>query len=886
MKILFSLRHPGTLRNFASTIRELHRRGHQVHLEFMMQDRLGDGRLLWELTTEHDGITHGDITGKMPSRLWLDVARAVRFSTDYARYETPTYARASALRDRAARRGRVPSAFPKLFRIPGMKSRLGMAAVTRMLEWMEAAIPPDPGILEIVRAHRPDIVLVTPLVDIGSDQVEYIKAAQALGIPCALCVHSWDNLTNKGLMRVVPDKVFVWNDAQKHEAVAMHRCRPDQVVVTGAPTYDQWFARTPSTTREEFCAKVGLRADRPFFLYLCSSQFIAPDEVDFIAEWVVALKNAPDPRVRAAGILIRPHPENFQPWQRFDTSEFDNVVVYPREGANPVDAGRKNDYYDSMYHAAAAVGINTSAQIESGIVGRPVYSIRVKKYEGTQEGTLHFHYLLNQGDGGLLTLANDLTEHARQLSAALDRTEADAEKLRAFIKAFVRPNGLEAPATPIISDGIEALGRMKVTPHRTSIGEYLMRALLSPVAFGIKATRQILRLRLPKKRKGRIGTLSVGAILSQPFVQMFERFIRWTPVKKFARRQIVPRVVPPQMLAGEIQNEQRVAVPRLIKKMSGSGKAIVVGPWLNDVGTEILCWIPFLNWVKTQADFPRDRLTVVSRGGVSSWYKEIGGRYIDLLDFYTPDQFRARNEQRLEQTAGNQLITSGFDRDIMKSAQQALGTRETEQLHPRYMYRLLYPAWGSPMSLKAIDEFTTFQPLPAVDASELDGAVPDDFVAVRFAFNDSFPDSEENRQFVAELIETLSETSEIVLLNSGLDIDHLEVPAATSSRVHSVAQLMTPRTSLDIQTKVITRARAFVGSYGGLSYLPPFYGVRALAFYGGGRLVPEHFELVRRAMRGMPRGSYVAMDVHDLELVQTVLRHPQTILSGPSSSRR
>ena len=70
------------------------------------------------------------------------------------------------------------------------------------------------------------MVLVTPLVDIGSDQVEYIKASQALGIRSGLCVHSWDNLTNKGLIRIIPDRVFVWNETQRREAVTMHGVAP------------------------------------------------------------------------------------------------------------------------------------------------------------------------------------------------------------------------------------------------------------------------------------------------------------------------------------------------------------------------------------------------------------------------------------------------------------------------------------------------------------------------------------------------------------------------------------------------------------------------------------------------------------------------------------
>ena len=66
MKIFFSMRHPGTLRNFGSTIRELARRGHEIHLSFVMQDRLGDGRLLWELTDDCPSVTYSELTKKTP----------------------------------------------------------------------------------------------------------------------------------------------------------------------------------------------------------------------------------------------------------------------------------------------------------------------------------------------------------------------------------------------------------------------------------------------------------------------------------------------------------------------------------------------------------------------------------------------------------------------------------------------------------------------------------------------------------------------------------------------------------------------------------------------------------------------------------------------------
>ena len=151
-----------------------------------------------------------------------------------------------------------------------------------------------------------------------------------------------------------------------------------------------------------------------------------------------------------------------------------------REGANPVDTDSRNDYFDSLYHSVAAVGINTSAQIEAGIVGRPVYSIRAAEYVTTQEGTLHFHYLLNE-NGGLLHMSPTLEEHARALSTALDRTPEDERRLREFVKGFVRPRGLDVAATPLLADAIEELGRLPARAReRVSLGSRLLRMVLYP----------------------------------------------------------------------------------------------------------------------------------------------------------------------------------------------------------------------------------------------------------------------------------------------------------------------------------------------------------------------------------------------------------------------
>jgi hypothetical protein len=94
-----------------------------------------------------------------------------------------------------------------------------------------------------------------------------------------------------------------------------------------------------------------------------------------------------------------------------------------------------------------------------------------------------------------------------------------------------------------------------------------------------------------------------------------------------------------------------------------------------------------------------------------------------------------------------------------------------------------------------------------------------------------------------------------------------------SRRVHCIDQLLEPRNNLDVQTKVISGASAYIGNYGGLSYVAPFYGVRSLAFYSSSEHVaPHHLDLMYRAAAKLKRGSFVALDVQALDLLSVVVQ--------------
>ena len=132
-------------------------------------------------------------------RFWLNLGIELRKAVDYLRYLEPEYRNAPKLRLRAELTEPVFLALPTARRLAASEG--GRALFRRLLRWCERGVPADPAIVAFIRRARPDLVLVTPLVEPGSPQSEYVRAARALGIPTGLCVYSWDNLTSKGLIQ-------------------------------------------------------------------------------------------------------------------------------------------------------------------------------------------------------------------------------------------------------------------------------------------------------------------------------------------------------------------------------------------------------------------------------------------------------------------------------------------------------------------------------------------------------------------------------------------------------------------------------------------------------------------------------------------------------------
>jgi len=492
MKIAFVLSHELYLRNFATVIRGLADKGHDVSLAFTALRDPND-RGLAEFVDASSNIRLVEPPGL--NGWWRPVTDLLRATRDFVHSLDPAFDEAPKIRARIA--ARVPGAVRWPVRAVG-RLPLGRKFLDHLLQWIEWSIPCDRSAVSWLRESGADALVISPLIDMNYAQFDLLKAARLLGLPGIYPVASWDNLTMKGRVQIKPDGVVVWNRIQIGEAERLHGMDPAKVVAAGAQLYDQWFVMKPDRSRAEFCAAAGgLDPDRPILLYTGSSPYICPDERAFFERWLDRLRSDPDPILRSANVLVRPHPLHAAQWRGLEPGEAleGRLAVWPEDGEMPITAEQMQRYFDNLWHADALVGINTSAFLEAGILGKRTFTLRDDAFRDTQEGTLHFAYV---AESGLLGIANDFDSHFRDLSQELSKPRTARGERLPFIAEFLRPNGIDEPAVPQVVEALEKFARTTTGPRHHARFAWLGRLALWPVAALI--IRPVYFRRAAKKR--------------------------------------------------------------------------------------------------------------------------------------------------------------------------------------------------------------------------------------------------------------------------------------------------------------------------------------------------------------------------------------------------
>lgn len=305
--------------------------------------------------------------------------------------------------------------------------------------------------------------------------------------------------------------------------------------------------------------------------------------------------------------------------------------------------------------------------------------------------------------------------------------------------------------------------------------------------------------------------------------------------------------------------------------LAKSHQPILVGPWTSELGFESLYWLPYLDYLRNQYQIRDDRLVILTRGGAGVWYR--AGHTVELYDYVAPKDLRliALEGQQAGTGSINQHQISTRERSLVKYIATATGLRRYHWLHPSRMFQALKPWWASQTmgmadALKVL-RFTEI-PTPPVPVGL---ALPERFVAVRFYQRPTWMLQDGLLDWTHALIKNLAQTIPVVVLKSSAYVDdHVDFPPPTGDNITVVA--VEPwKDNLAVQSAILKRASAFVGTWGGVAQLAVRLRVPTVAFFERwAGCSYAHRVLTEFAAMQLGVSCFVGRP-HDIETVRSVL---------------
>jgi hypothetical protein len=465
MKVLMVVQHINLFRNLETVVRELDVRGYETILlhgtpleserdrarfESKKKKMIFMGRGIDVAENEIARLTSGYRPEPEESRqLKLRVGRQVINRGIYMHRGHPSPDRVVGGLEKA-----LPPRAKKF-----VESRLGRAVLRRRASlrvWrvIEKRGPASERVTALLREVAPDVVLVSPTIwPKNPIEADYVFAARKLGIPTVGYLNSWDNLTSKGTVHVLPDAYIVWNEALAEEAEQIHLIPRRTIRITGAPHLDHFFDLQPSRPRAEICRALGCPDDGPYLVYLCSSRTLIADESHVVSR----LADAFERRLgdRAPTIVVRPHPTNPVPWEGYERPR---TTVYPHHGDQADTAASWQEYFDQLSGAMCFVGLNTTAFLEAAVADHPCLTVVSDEFFDQQGKTGHFRHLLA---AGFLEVSGGLDEVTARVGRVLDGADENAFERRRFVERFLRPRGIEITARSVVADTIEEVAGVR-----------------------------------------------------------------------------------------------------------------------------------------------------------------------------------------------------------------------------------------------------------------------------------------------------------------------------------------------------------------------------------------------------------------------------------------
>ncbi len=253
---------------------------------------------------------------------------------------------------------------------------LAWSLIRKIVRYLDFLLIKDNTYSEYFDKYSPDLVFTAHLFE--EIEINLLREAKKRKIKTIGYINSWDKVTSRCILRLLPDKAIVFNDIVKGEMMDFNEMNEQDIFVSGLPQYDFFYTRKP-ILREEFFNKIKIPSDKKLIVYAPMGRAFSSadwDIIDLLQEMIYSkelkyecellVRFQPNDFVDEEEISKRPDLKCDKPGIRFGT----------KRGVDwDMNKADLDHLQDTLYHMSVLVCYASSISIDASIFDKPVINI-------------------------------------------------------------------------------------------------------------------------------------------------------------------------------------------------------------------------------------------------------------------------------------------------------------------------------------------------------------------------------------------------------------------------------------------------------------------------------------------------------------------------------
>jgi CDP-glycerol glycerophosphotransferase (TagB/SpsB family) len=287
--------------------------------------------------------------------------------------------------------------------------------------------------------YRPNLVFMAHLFD--EPEINLLREAKRRNIKTVGFINSWDKVTSRNILRLLPDRFVVFNDIVKNELIKYDEVNEEDIFVGGLPQYDYLFDNN-FQTREEFFQKIGIDPYKKLLVYASMGRAFSStdwDMIDYLHGLTKSGKLEQD-----SELLVR-----FQPNDFVDKSEIEKrpFIKYDQPGIRfsskrgvdwDMDFKDLDHLKNTLYHMSLVISYASSIGIDAAVYDKPIININfeIKKNDYLLKSPTQYYatsHYSNAVKTGAIDLVNSEQEMVEKINQYFKNPEIKREERKRLV---------------------------------------------------------------------------------------------------------------------------------------------------------------------------------------------------------------------------------------------------------------------------------------------------------------------------------------------------------------------------------------------------------------------------------------------------------------------